>query len=543
MRKIGGIFSSIIVVLSMLVSAVPAAAAMANVQAPTTTPTTTAPSVVITSFGGSPLLDFAELYNQSAAPISLSGAQLQFTVHDTAGGCADRVRSVAIPQGWLLPKSYFTLQRGSPPANTAPESYFTIPGDFLMGCTDPQLSDVQLTGADGGNWQNITFTAGTLSASNWAQHKQRTKSSLNVTGVFATDYTVLTTTSVALYSTPLYQPPPDTNGLAILELLPHSLNCSPVDTSLLCGDYVKLFNGSSTSIDLSNYRLRTSYGGLKSTASNTVALTGNLSSGQYALINTKSDGSSLSLTETGGYVWLEDSQGVQAYQPVVNYPDASSDGLAGQAWAFDGSTWQWTTMPQPTGANYFPPLGLAGLSSTASSFSLKPCAANQERSPETNRCRTIAVAVTTPTVCQPGQERNLTTGRCKAVVVAKTATPCKAGQERNPATGRCRSIASAAKSSKACKPGQERNPETNHCRKIPPKIAGVKDVKTVARTVGHHWYVAAGIVAAAVAYVYYEWRQEFAANFENAKTILRRPHLIFSRLTKAPKSAKITDRN
>jgi hypothetical protein len=543
MKKIIGAVSSIVFAVSLLIGAIPAAAVTANVQTPASTPVSTTPSVVITSFGGSPLLDFAELYNQSTTPVALAGVQLQFTVHDDSGGCTDLTYSATLPHGWLLPKSYITLRRAVPPAGDTGGAYFTVPTDFLARCTVPQLAGIQLVDADGSSWQNIAIPEDTLSVSNWAQHKQRTKSSLSITGLFATDYTIQPTASAALYSSPLYQPPADTSGLEIMELLPHATNCSPVDSSLLCGAYVKIFNSSAASIDLSNYRLRTSYGGLKSTAGNTVALSGEIEPGQYALINTKTDGSPLSLTETGGYVWLEDSQGIQEYQPVINYPDASSDSLVGQAWAFDGATWQWTMMPQPTGANYFPPPSPSGITSAASSSSLKPCAANQERSPNTNRCRTISVAVTTPAACQPGQARNPDTGRCKAVVTAKASTPCKAGQERNPATNRCRSIVGATKGSKPCKPGQERNLDTNRCRKVPPKIANVKDIKTVTRTVGHHWYVAAGIITVAAGYVYYEWRQEFADGLENAKLLLRHPRAGFLRQTKDLESVRITDRN
>jgi hypothetical protein len=542
MKKITNFVVAIACVLLSFAMSIPAEAVTDTVQPLASTPASSTPDVVVTSFSGSNMLDFAELYNQSTAPVEMTGAQLKFSMHDTTNACPDQTYAITAPIGWLLPKSYFTFERGTAVNGNTTEARYTVPSSLLAGCVTPQLSAVQLSGADGTSWQNITFAPGTLTAGNWAQHKQRTKSSLSVTGVFATDYSLLTTGSAALYSTPLYQPPADTAGLRIVELLPHSFSCSPTDASLLCGDYVKLFNASDTTVNLANYRLRTSYGGLKSSSSNTINLSGSLEPGQYQLVNSKSDGSALSLTQTGGYVWLEDVYGAQIYQPVITYPDASADSMVGQAWAFDGTGWQWTSSPQPEGPNYFP---LAALTASVAALSLKPCAVNQERNPDTGRCRIIAAAAA-PVVCKPGQERNPETNRCRSVTAAaKTPAACKPGQEHNPATGRCRSVLSASKGPKACKPGQERSPDTGRCRKVQPKIAAIQDIKTAAKTAGQHWYVIAAITAGTVAYILYEWHQEFSTGLERLKTRLQRlpsdPKI--ARRTKWWKSVKITDRN
>ncbi|HET7060239.1 MAG TPA: hypothetical protein VFH99_02915 [Candidatus Saccharimonadales bacterium] len=524
MKKIISLVVITVSVVMPVITPISAQAVDSTVQPPASTPASSQPDVLITTFGGSSMLEFAELYNQSDAPVQLTGAQLRFTVHDLAAGCVDRTYSATAPAGWLLPKSYFSFERGAPNGD-ATEAHFSVPDDFLAGCVSAQLSAIQLLGADGTNWQNITFLPGTLTANNWAQHKQRGKSSLSVTGTFAADYNLLATGTAGLYSTPLYQPPPDTAGLQIVELLPRSLSCSPTDTSLLCDDYVKLFNGSGTTIDLVNYRLRTSYGGLKTSSSNTISLSGDLAPGQYQLVNTKNDGSALGLTQTGGYVWLEDAYGAQTYQPVIEYPDASTDSKTGQAWAFDGADWQWTSSPQPAGPNYFPLVVLTAPAMAAPS--LKPCAVNQERNPETNRCRAIATATAVPAVCKPGQERNPDTGRCKSITaIVKTATPCKQGQERNPATNRCRSVLGAAKSQKPCKAGQKRNPDTGRCRKIQPKITAIHDIKTAARAAGQHWYAIAAVVAAAGVYILYEWHPELSIGWERLKArMLRRQNI------------------
>ncbi len=341
---------------------------------------------------------------------------------------------------------------------------------------------------------------------------------------------MLTTTAIAQAASNAiptdYQPPDDTGGLQIVELLPHSPSCSPVDTDLLCSDYVKLFNGADVSVNLANYRLRTSYGGLNSSSRNTLGLDGILDPGQYELINTKDDGSPLSLTDSGGYVWLEDALGVQAYDPVIEYPDASSENKIGQAWSLDGNDeWQWTSSPQPDGPNDFPAVSVVELVTPSTpATSLKPCAPDQVRNPATNRCRKITSATKTLTPCKPGQTRNLITHRCRSAKNAtKSLTPCKSGQTRNPSTNRCHSVLAATKTKKPCNRGQERNPDTGRCRKTQPKISNVHDIKTAVKSTDQHWYVVAAIIAGAGGYILYEWHQEFFVGLERLRSKLRFP--------------------
>jgi hypothetical protein len=486
MKKIVSYLIAAVSLLPILMMSVTAAAASPNVQPPAPPTSSTKPSVVVTAFGGSDLLDFAELYNQTSDPINLTGVQLQFTVHDMkSGGCGDQTYSTIAPDGWLLPKSYFTFERGS--GDDPAEAYYMVPPDLLDGCSEPRLSGIDLTDSAGLVSQKVDFVPGVLTTDNWAQHKQRAKSSINVTGVFASDY-VLQSSTANLYSTPLYQPPANTNGLQIVEIFPHSYNCSPTDTSLLCNDYVKLFNDSKEPVNLAEYRLRTSYGGDSSSSSNTVNLNGNLQPGHYKLVNSKDDDSQLGLTQTGGYIWLEDAEGAKIYQPIIAYPDASADSKVGYGWAFDGSDWQWTSTPEPTSQNIFTLQALT--KSTKKTSFRKPCASDQYRNPVTNRCRKIKPA--------------------------KAKTYCKSGQQRNPDTGRCRSIL-RAKTKKPCKPGQERNPDTGRCRKVQPKISNVKDIKTISKTNSSHWYMIAFIAVGAAAYIIYEWRQEFSSNLDRLK--------------------------
>ncbi|HVX47858.1 MAG TPA: hypothetical protein VHA05_00680 [Candidatus Saccharimonadales bacterium] len=488
----GSFIVIIALIFSILSNSSIATAASAKVQQPPSPITSTKPDIVITSFGGSGLLDFVEIYNQSPEPINLSGSQIKFSVHDTSDACADHIYSIDAPDGWLLSKSYFTFERGSNNSDDT-EAFYTVPAGFLSGCETPALTEVDITGANGVDIQKINLSPADLNADNWAQHKQRGKSSINLTGVFSSDYGLQPSNSESLYSAPLYQPPTDVAGLQILEILPHAFSCPPTDKSLLCSAYVKLFNASKAPINLDDYRLRTSYGGLKSSTSNTTDLEGVLLPGQYKVVNSRDDGSPLGLTQSGGYVWLEDIQGVQIYQPVTMYPDASTDSKIGQAWAFDGSNWHWTASPQPMGPNIFT-LAMLSKSSRAESF-LKPCAPDQIRSPITNRCRKIASSTKAVAVCKPGQQRNL-------------------------ATGRCRSVASSSNTRKPCKAGQERNPDTGRCRKIQPKIKGVKDIRTAAKTSRNQWYIIVAVAVATGAYIIYEWQQELGSALEKMKAKL-----------------------
>ena len=490
MKKVVSYLSVAITLLTIVSTSISTYAASPNVQQPVSEPISTKPDVVITAFGGADMLDFVELYNQTSNPIELTGDQISFSVHDLTDVCPDHVFSITAPDGWLRAKSYFTFERGSATNNDSTEAYYLVPDTFLEGCDDPQISDIKFIPSNS-DTQEVSLSPGTLIADNWASHKQRGKSSISVTGVFSNDYNLKTSDSAGLYSAPLYRPPNDTAGLEIEEILPHAAKCSPADPSPLCNDYVKLFNASDKSIDLTDYRLRTSYGGSKSSSSNTLSLKGILQAGQYKLVNKRDDGSPMSLTQSGGYVWLEDSLGAKIYQPVIAYPDASADSKIGQSWADDDSAWRWTMTPQPHGSNIFT-LEILSKTFSKKKSSLKPCASDQVRNPITHRCRKIMSST-------------------------KSRVACKANQKRNPDTGRCRLISSASKTKKPCKPGQERNPGTGRCRKIQPKISNVKDIKTAAKTSSNNWYIIAAVVAGVAAYIFYEWRQELNGWVENMR--------------------------
>jgi hypothetical protein len=164
---------------------------------------------------------------------------------------------------------------------------------------------------------------------------------------------------------------------------------------------------------------------------------------------------------------------------VVSYASPKE----GKSWALVGEEWQYVT-PSPNILNAADTIHEAD---DADSISLpKPCAANQYRHAETNRCRLIATSEGTPAPCKEGQYRSLDTGRCRTIVTANEPAPCKQGQERNPETNRCRNIVGMTS------PGQ-----------------GVKGVESQSQGVNWYFWGAIGLILLAIiAYAVWEWRDE-----------------------------------
>ena len=193
-------------------------------------------------------------------------------------------------------------------------------------------------------------------------------------------------------------------------------------------------------------------------------------------------------------------QGMPAGEVVMysNPPD-------GQSWALVGQSWQYTGHPSPGEPNQAAlgddvlsvetgdkGDGIATIAADVAN-TLKPCAANQYRSLETNRCRLIQVAS------------------------ASTSTPCKEGQVRNAETNRCRNIVSEGAEPAACKVGQERNLDTGRCRnivKMTDASHAVKGASVQSANTGvslYAWFAIGGVVLLVVGYAVWEWRHELAS--------------------------------
>jgi len=307
-----------------------------------------------------------------------------------------------------------------------------------------------------------------------------------------------------LFDDGLYALPSAPAGLHVVEIYPYASTCDPLDTNVLCGDYIKLVNDSTLPIDLSSYVLRTDSSSSTRTSANTFNLSGYgvLMPGGYTLISQTDGGGQLSLTNSGGYVWVEDVWGLAQFPETMMRYESAGSSLQGYGYARDESgNWQWTSTPMPGSANVITPPPT------------QECPDGKYLNPETNRCRSLEDTISALTSCDEGSERNPTTNRCRKITTASsTQAACKEGQVRNPETNRCRSIASEVADLIPCNDGYERNPATNRCRKV--AVAGSETVKYPVEPYEQGgasmatWWVMGGIGILALSYGVWEWREE-----------------------------------
>jgi hypothetical protein len=301
---------------------------------------------------------------------------------------------------------------------------------------------------------------------------------------------------------------PSAADLQIVEVYPYASDCDPFDQSVLCGDYIKLYNPTDTIIDLDGFVLRTDSSSSSRTSSNTFALSGLLEPDTYLPVWQTDIGGRISLTNSGGYVWIEDVWGIEQYLATMTPYESAGTAEQGLSYArgIDG-IWHWTATPMPTGANLL----------TDPATTLAECPEGKYRSPETNRCRNIEEVINSLATCDEGSERNPLTNRCRKIASSDAVlTPCKEGQVRSPETNRCKSIVSEVADLIPCNDGYERNPATNRCRKVQ-SAAAVKGAQfpvepaTVATGNTAGFWTLAGVVAAGAGYGIWEWRTEIAS--------------------------------
>lgn len=307
-----------------------------------------------------------------------------------------------------------------------------------------------------------------------------------------------------LFDDGLYMPPNVPVGLHVAEIYPYASICDPLDTNVLCGDYIKLVNDAATPIDLSSYVLRTDSSSASRTSANTFDLSqyGIVNPGDYIVISQTDSGGRLSLTNSGGYIWVEDTWGLMQFPETMAKYESAGSSLQGYGYARDElGNWQWTSTPTPGGVNVITPPPA------------QECPEGKYLNPETNRCRSLEDTLSALAVCDEGSERNPTTNRCrKTATTSSTQTPCKEGQVRNPETNRCRSIASEVADLIPCNDGYERNPATNRCRKV--AVAGSETVKYPVEPYAQGgasmatWWVMGGVGVLALGYGVWEWREE-----------------------------------
>lgn len=333
-----------------------------------------------------------------------------------------------------------------------------------------------------------------------------TSTGYTTTGTYSTD------TRTSVYDNGLYAPEASDFPLAPIEILANPKGCSPTNADVSCNEYVKFYNSTNEPIKFDGTRLRIGYQGQTSSTSSTILLGGTIAPGQYAVFDHTESGAPLSISNTGGYVWLEDTYGLVTYpSTVVEYPDASSDSHKGQSWMVSSAVWQWG-IPSPAGGNKIIPVSAQ---SSVDDANLAPCRADQYRNPETNRCKLIETV--TDTACDVGEYRNPDTGRCKKIttLISASLQPCDEGQYRNPETNRCKSIASQSSALTPCDSGWERNPETNRCRKVAssdvPKADFAVEQYQSQKGQGLGWVAFATVGTGIATYGMWEWRSELAS--------------------------------
>lgn len=220
-----------------------------------------------------------------------------------------------------------------------------------------------------------------------------------------------------------------------------------------------------------------------------------------------------SLLNTSSRVALQLADGTPMNEAEI-YGSPGDD----MAWSEVNGMWQYSDQPTPGEENQ--PSVVVVDEQSVSNVTLRPCAVNQYRNPETNRCRSIVLATSILAACKDGQYRSEETNRCRSIVTANALKMCNDDQFRNPATGRCKKIASTDElASGDCGEGRERNPSTNRCRNI--AVASVPDAAfaiTPVKETGKAfigWWVLGGVSLVAVGYAGWEWRHEISRSIRS----------------------------
>lgn len=467
------------------------------------------------------VLRYIQLYNNSDSLINLSSWSLEVQPLDDTGKAVclpGDCLSLQLPSqetGLLAPNRHIIIDDGS----TVADAVAGVPDIAVREFVKSKISVQFVLSSPGYQTTIIQPKIDTIvdTAANyfWSRNLSSTGSG------YVTGFTVGTTPPVTLFNDGLYTAPPSQTDIRVVEVYSYASDCPPEDVTVTCGDYIKLYVGNTHSDVVDKIVLRTSSGGEGRTNSNTFPLAGLPDMDGYMTVSKNETGTKLSLTNSGGYVWLEDTYGLERYGESIEYPSATSTQQGSSYILTDDGNWVWTTTPRPDAPNKLT-LPVPALTAV--------CPEGKYLNPDTNRCRTIEEAVNELAACPEGQERNPTTNRCRSKVstTSTTLTPCNEGQERNPATNRCRSIASAVAELLPCDEGYERNPTTNRCRKVlaaattsASKTEGAEKQPVVDKASSNvlAWSILGVVIVTGVGYGIYEWREELAASAD--KLLLR----------------------
>jgi hypothetical protein len=270
--------------------------------------------------------------------------------------------------------------------------------------------------------------------------------------------------------------------LLITELLPNAAGSDEGN------EFIELYNPGDQPVDLSGYTLH-----VGPQLERSYALPqAEIGAGEYYVLSNSDI--PFTLLNTSSRAQLTSANQIVSEVPIYQNPKE------GWSWALIVGEWVYTDWPTPgttsQASKVAPPEEQVGGES-----SLKPCAPNQYRNPETNRCRLIASSATSLKPCAAHQERSPTTNRCRNKTQATSLAPCKEGQERNAETNRCRNVA-----------------------KVPQADYAVLGAETTQEdSAWYIWIVIGMAVLAALGYAAWEWRAEvrrFATRVRRA--VLRR---------------------
>jgi hypothetical protein len=262
-------------------------------------------------------------------------------------------------------------------------------------------------------------------------------------------------------------------GIIVNEIMPNPAGADGDN------EYIELYNSNSFTVDISGYILRA---GAEVGKYNYYAVPAgtSINPGGFWVIYSKDFGFNL-VNKTGQVSLLAGDSLVSQSATYATAPD-------NQSWSLIDGEWVYTKNLTPGLANAIPAQAQVVIS-PGNSDGLKPCADNQYRNPETNRCRLITTSTS-------------------------ALTPCKEGQERNPETNRCRSIATEGSTLVECKEGQERNLDTNRCRQvlsasIPSAEYPIEPVSQAEHS-SWGWWAAIGVAVLGSGYAIWEWRGSIA---------------------------------
>ena len=287
--------------------------------------------------------------------------------------------------------------------------------------------------------------------------------------------------------------------IRITELLP---NAKGTDSG---NEFIEFYNPTPNAVNLAEYDIVIG-DDVRTYQLPNVVITAN----GYAVIKDSDIG--FSLINTKSRVTLQFNTTVIDQTPY--YESAKEN----ETWAIINNSWQYTNRPTPGGDN-MPTLVEVDEDEETETSGLAPCATNQYRHPETNRCRLLATAETDLTPCKEGQYRSEETNRCRSVASAASASlvPCDPGETRNPETNRCRKVAAASTELTPCKAGQERNPDTNRCRNVAStaldKAAFAAEPVPSDNKAFIGWWILGVIGVLAAGRIGWEWRSEIAGFF------------------------------